>query len=171
MRKFQVLALTLLTCVALTAAANAEVSIVYYPTAIDSPAWGNNPAGTLIADTSDRTITTLEIISAGNNFTPATADSSQFSPPFDIINEGKLFKLAAGDAAFSNINFGQAVTAGLSEEALLADMSINGSLTPDGSGNNALDAQGLNVVVVPEPTSVALIGFGLLGLLSFRRKR
>ena len=50
-------------------------------------------------------------------------------------------------------------------------MSVNGSLTPDGSGNNALDAQGLSVVVVPEPTSVALIGFGLLGLLSFRRKR
>ena len=73
MRKFQVLALTLITCVAFTAVANAEVSLVYYPADANSPAWGENGAGTLIADSTDRSITTLEIISAGGNFTPAGA--------------------------------------------------------------------------------------------------
>ena len=171
MRKFQILALTLITCVAFTAVANAEVSLVYYPADANSPAWGENAAGTLIANSSDRSITTLEIISAGGNFTPAGAAAGAFAPPFDIISETKLFKLSAGAGAYTNLNFGTVVKAGLGGDALVSDMSINGSLTPDGSGNNALDAQGLSVVVVPEPASVALIGIGLLGLLSFRRKR
>ena len=107
MRKFQVLALTLITCVAFTAVANAEVSLVYYPADANSPVWGENGAGTLIADSTDRSITTLEIISAGGNFTPAGAAAGAFAPPFDIISETKLFKLSAGAGAYTNLNFGQ----------------------------------------------------------------
>ena len=169
MLRLQGLALTLIICLAFTAVANAEVSLVYYPTDLNSPAWGDNGAGTLIIDSTDRSITTLEIISAGGNFTPAGAAAGAFAPPFDIISETKLFKLSAGAGAYTNLNFGQVLKPGLCP-LLLTDLTVNGSLTPDGSGNNALDAQGLSMPCIPEPGSLALISFGLLGLLSFRRR-
>jgi len=79
-RKFQAFTLTLITCIAFTAVANAEVSLVYYPADANSPAWGENGAGTLIDNSTDRSITTLEIISAGGNFTPAGAAAGAFAP-------------------------------------------------------------------------------------------
>ena len=171
MLRLQELALTLIICITFTAAANAEVSLIYYPSDMNSPVFGENGAGTLIIDSTDRSITTLEIISAGGNFTPAGAAAGAFAPPFDIISETKLFKLSAGAAAYTNLNFGQVIKPGMDCASLVADMSVNGSLTPDGSGNNALDAQGLSMpLCVPEPGSLALISFGLLGLLSFRRR-
>ena len=136
------------------------VSVIYDPA-----------SGNLSLDSPSRSVTTFEAKSAGNLFIPGNVAPGVIAPPFDLITPAKLFKLSAGAGAYTNLNFGTVVKPGLDEAALVADMSVNGSLTPDGSGNNALDAQGLSVVVVPEPTSVALIGFGLLGLLSFRRKR
>ena len=171
MLRLQELALTLIICITFTAAANAEVSLIYYPVDVNSPAFGENGAGTLIIDSTDRSITTLEIISAGGNFTPAGAAANVFAPPFDIISETRLFKLSAGAAAYTNLNFGQVIKPGMDCASLVADISASGSLAPDGSGNSALDAQGLNMpLCTPEPGSLALISFGLLGLLSFRRR-
>lgn len=148
---------------------SAEVNITYMPTDGRDPNYGNVLAGTLVVESTERTITTFELISAGSLFRPDDA-ADVFSPPFDVITEDKLFKLAAGDAAFSQLNFGPVLIGGLSEDALLADLTINGSLTPDGSGNNRLDANGLSVILgVPEPSSAALAGIGLLTVLSLRR--
>ena len=160
MRKIQVLALTLVACVALTSAASATTVITY------APADGNLNAANAVEG-----ITTLEIKSAGGNFVPGNAAPGVFLPPFDTINANKLFVLKTD--GFNDINFGNVVTPGLNIDQLGADMSIDGSLKQGGglAGDGPGPSEGLDIVVVPEPGSIALIGFGLLGLLSFRRKR
>jgi hypothetical protein len=112
-------------------------------------------------------ITTLELKSAGNLFIPGNIAAGVISPPFDVVSPSKLFKLSTG--GFSSVDFGNIVPTGISPEALLADMDVNGSILPSG-GLNAAAGGGPYVYVVPEPSSIALIFCGLLGLLGLRRK-
>lgn len=164
----------ILMTLTLLSSAQAEVSIVYYGLDATSPTWGDHPAGTLIIDSSDRTITTFEMIATSPDFkfNPAGITPGIIAPPFDIITPDKLFKLAAGDAAFSNINFGAVMPPGMTYEDCLT-FSISGSLTPDGSGNNALDAQGLSLVDghVPEPGGLTLFSLGVLVFGGLRRRK
>jgi hypothetical protein len=135
------------------------VSVIYDPA-----------SGNLSLDSPSRSVTTFEAKSAGNLFIPGNVAPGVIAPPFDLITPAKLFKLSAGAGAYNSIDFGNVLPGGLGGDAIAADMSISGSLTPDGSGNNALDAGGLDIVVVPEPSSILLVGFGLMALLGLRRR-
>ena len=112
-------------------------------------------------------ITTLELKSAGKLFIPGNINAGIIAPPFDVITTEKLFKLSTG--GFNSIDFGPVVPAGISAEALLADMDANGSILPRGGLTDA-PGGGPYVYVVPEPSTIALIFCGLLGLLGLRRK-
>lgn len=50
------------------------------------------------------------------------------------------------------------------------DIGGNGPSTGGGSGGSS-DGDGSNVVTVPEPTTLALIGFGIAGICTVRRRR
>ena len=80
-------------------------------------------------------------------------------------------QLRAGDAADQgldfdqgSLSFGNVGQAGLSEEFVLGDLNVIGSLAGGG------DLGEVDLVYVPEPTSAVLLAVGLaIGLLHFRR--
>ena len=93
MRKIQVLALTLLACVVFTSAASAQVLLLY-----------KADSGNVSINSADRSITTIEVISAGSKFIPGNAnDVFQFP---SLFTEKKIFNRGAGAAAFNSVDFG-----------------------------------------------------------------
>lgn len=76
--------------------------------------------------------------------------------------DSNIFKTTFGHS-FSSLSFGNVVQAGLSEESVLNDLSVVGSLAGRG------DLGAVDVVYVPEPSTIGLVTFGLL--VSFRRFR
>ena len=134
------------------------VSLIY------DPATGN-----LSMDSGSVSVTTLEVKSAGSMFDAAKAnETGQFVPPFDVASAAKLFRLTTNGV--NSLNFGDGVLpTGLSADALLADLSVNGSIKPSGGLGNA-PGGGPYLYVVPEPSSILLAACGLLGVLGLRRK-
>jgi hypothetical protein len=110
-----------------------------------------NPAdGNLKFDAAGKKATSLEIQSPAGYFTGTKPP--QANGLFDVYNKNKMFVLKPGDAAIGDTDFGPALIA-------------NGSLLPSG-GLGTVD-----LVYVPEPSSVALLGLGMLGLLRARRNK
>jgi hypothetical protein len=112
-------------------------------------------------------ITTMELKSAGKLFNPNALDAGVVRGPFDVFTTEKFFQLIT--AGTDGQNFGQVVPAGLSSDAIIADMQIDGSIKPSGKLPAAAGG-GPYLYVVPEPSSLALVFCGLLGLLGLRRK-
>jgi len=111
-------------------------------------------------------VTTFELKSAGAKFIPENVPAGTFSPPFDVARPAKLFKLSTG--GMDGVDFGNVLPAGLTFEAVMQDLNVNGSILPRGY---LVEAPGGGPYLYgPEPSSFALIGCGLLGLLGLRRK-
>lgn len=152
-------ALNVIICVMFANVASAQVRLLYYPT--DGL---GEPAGTVTISSVGRSITAIELVSAGSRFIPAKANDVFPFP--SLISEQKLFKLGAGKSAFNFVNFGPILPPGLTQEQLDADFgksggegSIDGSLTPaDGVADNGLWAEGgaaTLVVVSDNPSDVS----------------
>jgi hypothetical protein len=125
-----------------------QTSIVYNPTngelAVDAP------AGT--------ELTSFNIDSAAGIFTGETAQNLGGS--FDNDSDNNIFKATFG-SSFGSLSFGNVAAAGLSEEFLLGDLTVIGSL----AGGGELGA--VDLIYVPEPSAMTLTVLGLLGLLRF----
>lgn len=121
-----------------------------------------NPAtGNLKLDAAGKLVSTLQVNSAGKYFTatrPTQADGS-----FDVYKPEKFFLLKPDGIGDSD--FGNALPAGLDGNMLSNDLSVTGSLKPSGK------LEGVNLNIVPEPSSIGLLSLGLLGLCGIRRKR
>jgi hypothetical protein len=83
---------------------------------------------------------------------------------FDVYNPNKMFKL--DPAGFDDLDFGAAMGAGLGKDMLGGDLTVSGSFL----GGGALVAD-MRIVGVPEPSSMIMIGLGLIGLAAVRRRR
>lgn len=163
MRKFQ--AILSLTVLCLTATAvSAQTTLTYY-----------EADGRLTVENPTRGVTTLELISASGTIFSMCENATELNPPFDQCTAGKLFRLSAPPGDYNLWEVGAVMMPGLSEAELVADLGAgtSGSLAPsDTNPDNSLfaDQGGWVHVPIPEPSSFALLGFGLLGLLRVRRK-
>ena len=107
-------------------------------------------------------LTSINITSAGSKFVgdkPAVLDGA-----FDNFGADNIFKATFG-GSFGSITFGNALAAGIGEDELAADLSAVGSLAGGG------DLGAVDLVYVPEPTSLVLTVFGVMLLGVARRAR
>jgi hypothetical protein len=121
-----------------------------------------SPEGTLnISHPSDETgaaaMTTLEIKSTGDFF--IGPKPAALSGTFDVWTPVKAFKLEP--AGFTSLDLGQ-VQAGLTAQQLVDMLTVDGSFVGGGP------LTGVNLFVVPEPTSLVLLG--ICSLFLFRRR-
>jgi hypothetical protein len=127
-------------------AADGQTSVGY--NASTGELWVDAPAG--------RQLTSINIDSAAGIFTGDAAQNLGGS--FDNDADNNIFKATFG-SSFGSLSFGNVARAGLSKDFLLGDLTVVGSLA--GGGNlGAVD-----LVYVPEPTTLALFVMGLLGAI------
>ena len=128
-----------------------QTSIVYDPStgelAVDSPAGVE--------------LTSINIDSAAGIFTGTSAQNLGGS--FDNDADDNIFKATFG-SSFGSLSFGNVAQGGLSEEFVLGDLSVVGSLAGGGDLGN------VDLVYVPEPSTIVLFVFGpFVGFRRFRR--
>ena len=101
-------------------------------------------------------LTSINIDSDSEIFTGQSAQ--HLGGSFDHDADGNIFKATFG-GSFGSLSFGSVAQAGLSEEFVLGDLTVVGSLAGGGELGN------VDLVYVPEPASLALLVFGLLAVL------
>jgi hypothetical protein len=75
-----------------------------------------------------------------------------------------LFKATFG-SSFGSLSFGNVTQAGLSEDHVANDLTVVGSLAAGG------DLGEVDLIYVPEPLMMVLLGLGLVGALVMRPRR
>jgi hypothetical protein len=127
---------------------------------------GYNPStGEVLVDApAGMELTSINIDSASGIFTGESAQNLGGS--FDNDADNNIFKATFG-SSFGSVSFGNVAQTGLSEEFLLGDLSVVGSLAGGG------DLGDVDLVYVPEPRSIGMLVMGLLlglGSPSSRRR-
>ena len=134
---------------------DAQTSLVYNPSTGElsvDPAVGKN-------------LTSINIESAGSKFIgPYTPKPPVLSGSFDNFAANNIFKATFG-SNFGAVSFGNVLPTGLNLATLVGDMTVVGSL--DGGG--PLGA--VDMYVIPEPSTMILLGLAMIGLLVARRSR
>ncbi len=129
-----------------------QTSIIYNPStgevAVDAPATTQ--------------LTSINIDSAGRIFTGAPAQNLGGS--FDNDADNNIFKATFG-SSFGSLSFGNVAQAGLSQQFVLNDLTVVGSLAGGGALGN------VDLIYVPEPSALALLGLGAVALVGYVRCR
>jgi hypothetical protein len=110
----------------------------------------------------DKNLTSINIDSAGSKF--IGSKPAELTGNFDNFAANNIFKATFG-GSFGAITFGNVLPPGLAQDAVIADLSVVGSLF----GGGGLDA--VDLVYIPEPATMILLGLGMVGLLIARRSR
>ena len=128
-----------------------QTSVIYDPTngsvSVDAPAGVE--------------LTSINIDSAAGIFTGTEAQNLGGS--FDNDADANIFKATFG-GSFGSLSFGRVAQTGLTQEFVLNDLTVVGSLSAGG------DLGAVDLVYVPEPTAATLLLLGG-GLLSALRRR
>jgi hypothetical protein len=110
----------------------------------------------------DHQLTSINIDSAGGIFTGAAAQNLGGS--FDNDTDGNIFKATFG-GSFGSLSFGNVAATGLSEQFLLNDLTVVGSLSGGG------DLGTVDLIYVPEPANGAMALLALIATLATRQPR
>ncbi len=130
---------------------DAQTSVIY-----------NASSGELAVDAPAGTdLTSINIDSAAGVFTGDAAQNLGGS--FDNDSDNNIFKATFG-SSFGSLSFGNVAQTGLAEQFVLADLSVVGSLAGGG------DLGAVDLIYVPEPSSLLLVSLGALALLSCGRR-
>jgi hypothetical protein len=169
MRHVQVvLMLAVAAMTALTAAAEAGTfTPVFEPATPNAVTVTYDPGtGNLSYAGNGTLITVIELRSAGSLFIPENLTIWVSRGPFGVFTRNKFFDLIT--AGTHGADFGPVLPPGLSVDAILADITIDGSIKPAGKLWDA-PGGGPYLFWVPEPTGLVLGCCGLLSLLGLRR--
>ena len=119
--------------------------------------------GELAVDVPDGVeLTSINIDSAAGIFTGREA--ANLGGSFDNDADNNIFKATFG-GSFGSTGFGNVAQTGLSEEFVLGDLTLIGSLAGDG------DLGAIDLVYVPEPASAFLLAIGIVSGLAHGRRR
>ena len=107
-------------------------------------------------------LTSINIDSSARIFTGDPAQDLGGS--FDNDADNNIFKATFG-SNFGTLSFGNVAQAGLSQEFILSDLTVVGSLAGGG------DLGAVDLIYIPEPSTMAILGLGALGVLVLRRRQ
>ena len=107
-------------------------------------------------------LTSINIDSAGGVFTGAAAQNLGGS--FDNDADNNVFKATFG-SSFGSLSFGNVAQPGLSEDVVANDLTVVGSLAGGG------DLGAVDLIYVPEPSALVLLGLGVAGMLLTRTRK
>jgi hypothetical protein len=105
-------------------------------------------------------LTSINIDSAASVFTGDAA--ANLGGSFDNDADNNIFKATFG-SSFGSLSFGNVAQAGLSQDFLLNDLTVIGSLAGGGDLGN------VDLIYVPEPNTLALAVLGLATMLFLKR--
>ena len=131
-------------------AADGQTSVGYHVGS--GEVWVDAPAGT--------DLTSINIDSAAGIFTGEAAQNLGGS--FDNDADTNIFKATFG-SSFGSLSFGNVAQPGLSRDFVLNDLTVVGSLAGGG------DLGAVDLIYVPEPSTVLLLASAFAGLLAFHR--
>ena len=133
------------------AAGDGQASVTYNPSTgevgVDAPAGAE--------------LTSINIDSAAGIFTGDAA--ANLGGSFDNDADGNIFKATFG-SSFGSLSFGNVAQTGLAKDFVLGDLTVVGSLAGGGDLGN------IDLIYVPEPTSLVLLMLGALLCLRRRKK-
>ena len=107
-------------------------------------------------------LTSINIDSATGIF--AGAPAQNLGGSFDNDADNNIFKATFG-SSFGSLSFGNVAQTGLSKEFVASDLTIVGSLAGGGDLGN------VDLIYVPEPSTLVLLTLGLLRLVAYGRRR
>ena len=110
--------------------------------------WVDAPAGA--------ELTSINIDSAAGIFTGDPAENLGGS--FDNDADNNIFKATFG-SSFGSLSFGNVAQAGLSEQFVLGDLSVVGSLAGGG------DLGDVDLIYIPEPSTLLMVTLAILSML------
>ena len=105
-------------------------------------------------------LTSINIDSAASVFTGDAAQNLGGS--FDNDADNNIFKATFG-SSFGSLSFGNVAQAGLSQDFVLNDLTVVGSLAGGGDLGN------VDLIYVPEPSALFLFGLGICAVAFCRR--